>query len=203
MKNVVLTIFNDEGKTYQALSELKTRNDLGDVYTAGVIKNNQGHIEVKDGFNFSDDNDNWATGGLIGSLIGMLGGPVGVLLGSGLGMTIGTGFDLDELDDTQSVLQNVVTDLAPSNLALIAIVDEVNPLLLDQFFAGLKATSVIRKSFVDAQAEVYQQEELEKKLAKEAKTQMKQEKKEKWQAMAEAKEEEFKSHFKHFKHKEA
>lgn len=198
MKQVVVAIFNEESRTYEALSNLKNQSDSLNVLAAGIIRNHQGKLVIKDGFDLTD-NDNWAVGGLIGGLIGILGGPVGILLGSGLGLTIGTGFDLDEADTNESVLSEVANELKPEKLALISILEEENARQLDNLLIEDGAMTIIRKKFVDVQAEIYQNQELENHLAKEARRQMRQEKKEKWHAMAEAKQQELTNKLKHLK----
>ncbi|MGG5314490.1 hypothetical protein [Enterococcus sp. AZ072] len=199
MKNVVIAIFNEESQTYESLSELKQDSQSLGIIAAGIIKNTGKSLEIKDGFDLSQYEENWATGGLIGGLIGILGGPVGILLGSGLGMTIGSGFDLDELDDNQSILKQVGKELEADKLALISIIDETNTELLDHQLMKNGAVRIIRKSYVDVQTEIYENQELEKHLAKEAHAQMKKEKKAKWKAMAEAKQQELVDRLKHLK----
>ncbi|MBP1041045.1 hypothetical protein I6N95_08520 [Vagococcus sp. BWB3-3] len=190
MKNIVITIFNEESRTYEALSLLKQDSQNLDIIASGIIKNNHGSLEIKDGFDLSEYDDNWAAGGLIGGLLGILGGPVGVLLGSGLGMTIGTGFDLDELEDNQSVFKQVAQELGENKLALLTVADESDEQLLNQLLMKEGAVKIIRKSYVDVQTEIFENQELEKQLAKAARAQMRAEKKEKWHAMAEAKQQE-------------
>lgn len=190
MKNILVTIFNEESQTYEGLSQLKQGSQALGVIASGIIKNNRGTLEIKDGFDVSDEQDNWAAGGLIGGLLGILGGPVGILLGSGLGMTIGSGFDLDDIEDHQSILIQVSKELKGNRLALITIAEESDNQLIDKRLIEAGAHKIIRKSYVDVQTEIFENQELEKQLAKEARQQLKQEKKAKWRAMAEAKQQE-------------
>ena len=44
-----------------------------------------------------------ATGGIVGLLIGILGGPFGVLIGGATGLLIGSLFDGSDADETESV----------------------------------------------------------------------------------------------------
>jgi len=199
MKNVIIAIFSEESKTYEALSELKSRSGSTLVLTAGVVKNVNGNLTVKDGYNLDDYGANWATGGLLGGVIGLLGGPVGVLLGGGLGTLIGSGVDASQADDTVNILKQVTSNLGNYELALLVIADENNNNELNQFFRTHGSSHIIRESFIDVQTEVYQAQELEEHLAKEAKRKIREEKKAKWRAQAEAKQQELQDRFEEVK----
>ena len=87
MENVVMITFDVEAQAYQAFSQLKN-DSVNSAYTIlqmAVIKNGDGKIVPVDGFDSGIDStdDTW-TGGLIGSVVGILGGPLGVLLGGDL-----------------------------------------------------------------------------------------------------------------------
>ena len=45
-----------------------------------------------------------ASGGLIGLLVGIIGGPLGVLIGGTTGVLVGSLFDIDDAETTESVL---------------------------------------------------------------------------------------------------
>jgi hypothetical protein len=48
-----------------------------------------------------------ATGRLIGLMIGILGGPFGILIAGTIGLLIGSLFDQQDADDTESVLSDL------------------------------------------------------------------------------------------------
>src|SRR6266540_3023605 len=106
MENVIAVSFAEDANAYEALTNLKELGDQGQVELAGaavVVREEDGKIVVKDevgdiGYTGT------ATGGVVGLVIGILGGPVGVLLGGATGVLIGSLFDLDDVDDTDSVL---------------------------------------------------------------------------------------------------
>src|SRR5438132_7697126 len=54
-----------------------------------------------------------ATGGLIGLLVGILGGPFGVLIGGATGLLIGSLYDVDGADETESVLAQISSAIRP------------------------------------------------------------------------------------------
>lgn len=187
MKNVIISIFKEESKAYETLSELKNRVGSSTVITAGIIKNENGNLLIKDGYNFDDYGSNWAAGGLIGGLIGIIGGPLGVLLGGSMGTLVGSGIDLDNQDETLKVGQQIISKLKNYQLALIMLVDEPSTNEIDDFLLSYNCDTIIRESYIDVQAEIYQAEELEERLAKEARQKVKAEKKEKWHKEAENK----------------
>ena len=82
MKESVITVnFDVESEAYQALSEIKRHPD-GSAYlvsAASLIKKENGHIVLKDGFDTGiDTTDDAAYGSLIGSLVGWhIGWPAG------------------------------------------------------------------------------------------------------------------------------
>ena len=176
MKNVIVSIFSEESKTYEAMSSLKSKAGTTDVECASIIKNSNGHITLRDGFG-DDSDDNWATGGLLGALIGLLGGPIGMLLGGSLGMLIGGSVDISDADSTDSVIRQVIAKLSNYKLALVIIADEVNPGELDEFLKSYGANEIIRESYIDVKSEVIEAEKVEKDMAKEAKHRIKMEKK--------------------------
>ena len=77
MENVVMITFDVEAQAYQAFSQLKN-DSVNSAYTIlqmAVIKNEDGKTVPADGFDSGIDStdDTW-TGGLIGSVVGILGG---------------------------------------------------------------------------------------------------------------------------------
>ena len=92
MKESVITVnFDVESEAYQALSEIKRHPDGSGYFVsaASLIKKENGHIVLKDGFDTGVDTaDDAAYGSLIGSLVGILGGPLGVLFGGSMGALV-------------------------------------------------------------------------------------------------------------------
>ena len=176
MKNVIVSIFSEESKTYEAMSSLKSKTGTTEVDCASIIKNSNGHITLRDGFG-NDFDDNWATGGLLGALIGLLGGPIGMLLGSSIGILIGTSVDMSDADSTNSVIRQVIAHLGNYKLALVIIADEIAPDELDDFLNSYGANEIIRESYIDVKNEVIEAEKIEKEMAKEAKRRVKSAKK--------------------------
>ena len=82
-ENVVVVNFPDESNAYEALTsvkELDSQRQLGVRAAAVVARHEDGSVVVKDEIGDSGL-EGTATGGVLGLLIGILGGPLGVLIG--------------------------------------------------------------------------------------------------------------------------
>lgn len=190
MKNIIIGIFKEESKAYETLSELKSRSGSSTVITAGIVKNENGNVLVKDGYNFDDYESNWAAGGIIGGLIGIIGGPIGILLGGSMGTLIGSAVDMSNADESFNIGRQVVSKLQNNQLALIIMAEEPSIDELDEFLFKYDCDQIIRESYVDVQVEIYQAQELEERLAKEANKKIREDKKEEWRHKAEEKQDE-------------
>lgn len=187
MKNVIIGIFKEESKAYETLSELKNRSGSSTVITAGIVKNENGNVLIKDGYNFDDYESNWAAGGLIGGLIGIIGGPVGVLLGGSMGTLIGSAVDMSTANESFNIAHQVISKLENNQLALFIMAEEPSHSELNDFLLSYNCDQIIRESYIDVQVEIYQAQELEERLAKEANKKIREEKKEEWHYKAEEK----------------
>jgi hypothetical protein len=76
-------------------------------------------------------------GGLIGLLIGVLGGPLGVIVGGATGVLVGSLFDLDDADETESALAEISKSVRVNSPALLADVIEESPVAIDAAMANL------------------------------------------------------------------
>ena len=113
--NVISVSFNTDSNAYAALAALKeldAQSRVGVEAAAVIVRGDSGNLSVKDGVG-SDRSEGAATGGLLGLLIGILGGPLGVLLGGTYGLMVGSLFDLEQAEDTESVLSQISTSVRP------------------------------------------------------------------------------------------
>jgi uncharacterized membrane protein len=111
--NVLVVTFGDDPKNdtnaYQALTDLKQLDSQGQIKIAGaavITRDLDGHVEVKSEVG-NEPYAGAASGGVIGLLVGIIGGPLGVLLGGSYGLLVGSLFDLDEAETTESVLADM------------------------------------------------------------------------------------------------
>ncbi|MEE0705312.1 MAG: hypothetical protein UCH28_02885 [Adlercreutzia sp.] len=110
MENVVMVTFDVESQAYQAFSQLKN-DSVNSAYTIlqmAVLKNENGRVVAVDGFDSETDAaTNTLVGGLLGSVLGILGGPLGVLLCGGVGLIAGSIVDASDADDDSTLLEYV------------------------------------------------------------------------------------------------
>src|SRR4051794_20444676 len=105
-ENVIVVGFADDDRAYEAMTTLNDLASQGQIKVTEadvVIRNDDGHIDVKDEV-ANDGFAGTASGGLVGLLIGILGGPLGVLIGGATGLAAGSLFDLADGEDTDSAL---------------------------------------------------------------------------------------------------
>lgn len=196
MKNVIVASFVDESKTYEALSKLKTRTGTTEVISAGIIRHQNGNVKIMDGFNKYNYGSGWISGTLIGTMVGILGGPIGMLLGMSIGSLVGVSMDANKIKDDNSTINQVVAHLANYECILFILAEETSNNELDAFINQFNPTEVLRKSYVEVQAEVDHAKEMEKSMARDAKQKLHEENKEKFLDSAKEKEKELEAKIK-------
>ncbi len=172
-ENVIVVGFADDDRAYEAmttLNELASQGQIGLAEAAVVIRDGDGHIDVKD----QVANDAWAgtaSGGLVGLLIGILGGPLGVLIGGATGLAAGSLFDLADADDTDSALTQVSKTVKVGRTSLLAQVVEQSPEVVDAAMGRLTGT-VVRRSVVDVEAEIAAAEDAQREAKRKARAEL-------------------------------
>jgi uncharacterized membrane protein len=167
--NVISVAFEKDGNAYTALTALKQLDSQGqlEVEAAAVVaRGDDGQIVVKDqvgdvGYVGA------ASGGTLGLLIGILGGPLGVLIGGSYGLLVGSLFDLGDAEETESVLGQMSTSVRPGRTALLAQVTEQSPEVVDTAMAGLDGT-VLRRPVDEVEAEMAAAERAQREAKREA-----------------------------------
>src|SRR5215208_3625532 len=108
--------------TYRALTDLRQLDAQGQIKIAGaavVSRDADGRVDVKS----EVGNERYvgtASGGIIGLLVGIIGGPVGVLLGGTYGALVGSLFDIDDVATTDSTLGEISKQVEPTRTAVLA-----------------------------------------------------------------------------------
>jgi uncharacterized membrane protein len=172
-ENVIAVSFAEGANAHEALSRLKDLDARGDVGVRGaavVERSEDGKIVTKDEI---DDGRLEATagGGLIGLLIGVLGGPFGLLLGGATGVLVGSLFDEEDEDETESALADVSKSIRVGSTGLLADISEESPVATDAVMANLGGT-VLRRSAADVRAEIAAAEEAQHEAKKQARSEL-------------------------------
>ena len=170
MENVVMITFDVEAQAYQAFSQLKN-DSVNSAYTIlqmAVIKNGDGKIVPVDGFDSGIDST--------GSVVGILGGPLGVLLGASIGLLTGSIMDANDADDNSSLILYGSQALGEGKTAIVALVQESDEKAFDLRLADYRCT-ITRWDAGEIADEVEQAEEQQKQLAKEAREKLRAQKK--------------------------
>lgn len=125
MSKVAVIVFNDEAQAYEGSRAIRDLHSQGSItlYADAVItKNAGGKVSLKR----AEDADPIGTfsGLLFGSMVGLLGGPVGLAVGAGTGSLIGAAFDLSRAGIDDDFVHEVSEFLLPGKSAVITEIDE-------------------------------------------------------------------------------
>jgi uncharacterized membrane protein len=153
---MIVVIFDNEKKAYEGAKALKDLHAEGSItlYASAVIaKDASGMVIVKQ----AADQGPQGTGvGLItGSLIGLLGGPVGLALGAGAGTFGGMLYDFAKVGVGEDFIDEVAQNLQPGKVAVVAEVWEewVMPVDARMEAVGGAVFRRAREEVVDSQNE--------------------------------------------------
>src|SRR5690242_6667651 len=133
-ENVIVISFAEDNSAYEAFTNLKELDEQGQVSIEGgaiVQRKEDGSIVTKDSVG-GEQLTGTATGGLIGLVVGLLGGPFGVLIGGATGLLIGSLYDVDDADETESVLAEISGAIRPDQIVVLAEVREQSNDVVDQ-----------------------------------------------------------------------
>jgi uncharacterized membrane protein len=175
--NVLVVSFGEDPandkNAYQALTDLKQLDAQGQIKiedAAVVTRDADGRVEVKDQVGDAPY-EGTAVGGTIGLLVGILGGPLGVLLGGSYGLLVGSLFDVDDAETTESVLADISKEVRPTRTAVLAQVTEQSPEVIDAAMAKLGG-EVLRRPLADVEDEIAVAQEAEHKAKREARKEL-------------------------------
>jgi uncharacterized membrane protein len=167
--NVIAVSFAENSAAYEAFSKLKELDRQEQISLGGaaiVEREENGQLITRD--QVEDPRlSATATGGLVGLVIGILGGPFGVLIGAATGLLIGSLFDLEDAADEGSVLATISNTVNPGKTVVIAELSEQGDEVVDSAMAGLGG-SVLRRRVEEVEAEIAAAEEAQKVAKREA-----------------------------------
>lgn len=149
-ENILVVRFDEAAQAKQALDVLKQcdADERINLESAAIVQRTPaGDVHTV------DDYDNlgpvgMGSGGLIGMLIGILGGPVGVLLGWGAGATLGGAFDIDRAITSDEALTVLSAAIPAGSTAILAEVEEYAVEVIDGEMK--KLDGVVTRQSVDA-----------------------------------------------------
>jgi uncharacterized membrane protein len=161
MANIIVGSFNGEEQAIAASHRMNKLESNGDitVYEKVIVKKDAyGETSVIQ----SDTTEGIRTfsGMAIGSLVGLLAGPVGFMVGLVSGTFVGAITEADYFDISDDIIAKVKDRLQPGKVAVIAEVYEESPDFIDNAFGSLDAT-VIFRSDVDYIYDDIKDEEIE------------------------------------------
>ncbi len=167
--DVIAVTFQDDDKAYAGLAALKQLDDRGtiDLTSAAVVtREANGTVHTKDQAGETAMLGT-ATGGITGLLIGIIGGPVGVLVGGATGLLVGSLVDMDDEEDTDSVLAKISGSVRFGHNTLLAELGEPDDAVVDNVMA-LHDGTVVRRPVRDVEAEIAAAEAAQREAKKKA-----------------------------------
>jgi uncharacterized membrane protein len=120
-----------------------------------------------------------ATGGLIGLLVGILGGPFGVVIGGATGVLVGSLFDLEDTEDTESVLAALSQQIRPGHDTLLVELGEPSDHQVVDRVLESRSVNVLRRPVADVEAEMAAAEQAQHEARKKARRELRHEREEK------------------------
>jgi uncharacterized membrane protein len=155
MDSVIAVTFGDDSKAYEGLTNLKeldTQRQIELSEATVVVRREDGQLDTKDVVG-DESLSGTASGGIVGLIVGILGGPLGVLVGGATGVLIGSLFDIYDEEETESVLSELGRSVRVGHTTLLAQVEELSPEVIDTAMGELGGT-ILRRSTYDVKAEI-------------------------------------------------
>ena len=194
--SVIAVSFEDDGNAYKAmtlLEELASQHRIDVQEAVVVVRREDGQVVAKDRVESSSPPAT-ATGGMLGLLIGIIGGPLGVLVGGTYGLVVGSLFDIYDADVSDSALASISGSVKVGHSALLAVVDEPSTEIVDAAMSDIGGT-VARRPMAEVEAEIAAAEDAERKAKQEARKELHRSRRESNKAAVDAKVEELKGKF--------
>ncbi|MBR2122698.1 MAG: DUF1269 domain-containing protein [Lachnospiraceae bacterium] len=197
MQNIIVASFEVESEGYQAITTLRQfpGEEKSMISQAVLVKKEDGAIKSLDGFDTGAETLNdTLKGGLIGTAVGILGGPIGMLLGGSIGYMTGANLDVIDAIDNASLLEQIAGKLQDGQVALIVLADEEDESVIDGRLAGLNAVIARFDAAVVAE-EVETAREVQQEMERQARVALRKEKNEEFKAKVEAQRDKIKEQF--------
>jgi uncharacterized membrane protein len=171
--NVISATFENDDAAYGAFAELKQLDSEGviDLHGASVLtREGDGRIVTVEAT--EQEPVGLATGGVMGLLVGVLAGPLGVMIGGTTGLLAGSLYDLDDADETESVLTALSSTVVPGRRTLLAELREPTDHAAVDKVIGSRPSAVLRRDLFEVEAEIAAAEQAQREASKEARKQL-------------------------------
>jgi len=158
MERMLVALFGDEAKAREAAQALQAMGDDSEIALHTVqmfTRNEDGVVASADVYNALPEGTMGGTA--VGSLLGLLGGPVGLAIGAGSGLLVGATADYAKRRVTTDFAQQVADELTPGRAAIVAEVDEEETEAVNERLQALGAT-VLRRDLSDLADQEYEHE---------------------------------------------
>jgi uncharacterized membrane protein len=179
--NVIAVSFEDDDAAYAGLARLKQLDADRQIELRGaavVERDADGRVTTKDTAG-KEELEGTAAGGLIGLLVGILGGPFGVLIGGATGVLVGSLFDLEDTEDTESVLAALSQEIRPGHDTLLVELREPSDHQVVDGVVESRSVNVLRRPVADVEAEMAAAEQAQHEARKKARRELRHEREEK------------------------
>jgi uncharacterized membrane protein len=158
MERMLVALFGDEAKAREAAQALQAMGDDSEIALHTVqmfTRNEDGVVASADVYNALPEGTMGGTA--VGSLLGLLGGPVGLAIGAGTGLLIGATADYAKRRVTTDFAQQVADELTPGRAAIVAEVDEEETEAVNERMQTLGGV-VLRRDLSDLADQEYEHE---------------------------------------------
>lgn len=203
-ENIITATFAVESEAYQAMNSLKRDFSNRDYIISHVelVKNTHGHFDSFDSFDSGVNTlDDRAKGGVVGSLVGILGGPIGVILGGSWGALVGSAVDAGDATREMSLLEKVSHAIPEGKTALLILAQEKTENAITQKLSDYQK-DVLVQSAAEVAEEIEEARKLQAEMEKETRKRLREEKKADRKQKVQQKKEEISAKFNAFKEKQ-
>lgn len=175
MQNVVAVLFRNESEGYQAITEFRNApvTEKYAILQAALIKRQGGELTVCDSFDSRiQKSEKVVTGGLMGSLLGILGGPIGVILMGSYGALAGSLAGQADTAEGAAMLEIVAGKLLDGETAMVALVDEAEEVDLDEKLVKFNDIEIARFDAAVVAAELEEAEKMQLEMLRQTRRQL-------------------------------
>lgn len=199
-ENMLMLTFKNLDDAKRVYEKLKKSNNDAEVnyqvLQTVLLKNDGGNINVIEHYaGIFDELDKTMLGGVAGVVLGVLIGPFAGFILGGVGAMIGSGFDITEQSENESMLYQMYSRIYDGEIVVLAIVQEEDELELNST-VGHIAENIYRWDAAEIREEAEYATEVRDSLLRQAKMELKKEKSEKRKKKIDEYKENIKNEFK-------